>query len=224
MCGRFTLSTRPEILAELFDLAEIPPLAPRYNVAPTQPVPVVLRTERGGPSTLRLFRWGLIPSGAVDAAVGNRMINARAETVATRPSFRIAFRKRRCLVPADGFYEWQKTQRSKQPFLIRMADGRPFAFAGLWEHWEPPEGDPAIDSCTILTTEPNDLVRSLHDRMPAIVRPKDYGRWLDPGEDRPEALMGILAPFPQEGMEAYAVGTQVNNARFDAPSCIEPQS
>ncbi|MBI3462160.1 MAG: SOS response-associated peptidase [Planctomycetes bacterium] len=163
MCGRFTLRTSARDVAEEFGLIEVPDLFPRYNIAPTQPVPVVRK-----PRQLDFLRWGLIPPWADDPKIGSRMINARAETVATTPAFRRAFQTRRCLVIADGFYEWQ----NRVPFLIHRRDHRPFAFAGLWDRWK------GIDSCTIITTDPNDLIRPLHDRMPVILAPEDYDRWL----------------------------------------------
>src|SRR5262249_19686163 len=153
---------------------------------------------------LAMLKWGLIPSWAKDAAIGYRMINARADTVAQKPSYRSAFRRRRCLLVADGFYEWQKTNDKKQPFFIGMKDESPFAFAGLWEHWENPEGEP-IESCTIITTEANDLVKEIHDRMPVILPPKNYPVWLDPEVQDPEKLQKLLAQYPAKEMRAYPV-------------------
>jgi putative SOS response-associated peptidase YedK len=150
------------------------------------------------------------------------MINARSETVAEKPAFRAAFRRRRCLVVADGFYEWQKLNGGKQPYFIRMRDGRPFAFAGLWEHWQGTDGS-EIESCTLLTTQPNDLVRPLHNRMPVILHPKDYELWLDPQAQQAEALQPLLGAYPSEEMDAYAVSRFVNNPRNDDARCIEPQ-
>lgn len=221
MCGRFTLITPAEALAEQFQLFEIPSLAPRYNIAPTQPVAAVRRVPGDGQRELVLLRWGLVPFWAKDPGIGARMINARSETVAERPAFRAAFRRRRCLVLADGFYEWRRLERGKQPFYVRLRDERPFAFAGLWEHWEGPD-EAAIDSCTLLTTEPNDLIRSVHSRMPVILAPKDYDLWLDPGLQKAELLRPLLRPYPSEGMLAYPISTWVNKPKNDSPRCIEP--
>jgi putative SOS response-associated peptidase YedK len=249
MCGRFTLSSPGEIVAELFELKEVPVLTPRYNIAPTQLVPAVVvglgeeqpKTERPSPARARrrhpperrlhMLHWGLVPYWAKEPGIGARMINARAETVAEKPAFRTAFRRRRCLVVADGFYEWQKLARGKQPHHIRMIDGRPFAFAGLWEHWAPrddqvPEDDTAeaeaVDSCTILTTEPNDLLRPLHNRMPVILHPTDFEVWLDPAIDKPDLLEPLLVPYPPKEMTAYPVSTRVNRPTTDGPECVEP--
>ena len=180
MCGRFLLHTPVDTLQRAFGFAERPNLRPRYNIAPTQTVPIV-RQKDGGGRELALVRWGLIPSWAKEAGIGGRLINARAETVAEKPAFRGAFRKRRALVPADGFYEWRKREgdRPKQPLLVRRRDGQPFAFAGLWEHWRGPEGE--VETCTILTTEANAALAPIHDRMPVILDPACYDRWLDPG-------------------------------------------
>ena len=167
------------------------------------------------------LRWGLIPSWADDPAIGNRLINARAETAAQKLAFRAAMRQRRCLVVADGFYEWQRTGRQKVPYLIRMRDDRPFGFAGLWESWEGPDHS-AVESCTILTTEANDLVCPLHDRMPVIIAPSDYDRWLDPAETNAQQLMPLLRPYPSDQMTAYAVNPLVNSPANDEPACIEP--
>ena len=170
MCGRFTLATVPEIVAEFFELAAVPDLSPRYNIAPTQPAPAILVASERPARRFSFLRWGLIPGWAKDPKIGNRMINACAETVAEKPAFRSAYRRRRCLVVSDGFYEWQKGPARKQPFYILMRDDRPFAFAGLWEHWEGEDGT-TIDSCALLTTRPNDVLRPIHDRMPVILHP-----------------------------------------------------
>lgn len=221
MCGRFTLITPAEALAEQFQLFEIPSLAPRYNIAPTQPVAVVRQVPGDGQRELVLLRWGLVPFWAKDPGIGARMINARSETVADKPAFRAAFRRRRCLVPADGFYEWQRLERGKQPFYVRLRDEKPFALAGLWEHWEGPD-ETTVNSCTLLTTEPNDLIRPVHSRMPVILAPKDYDLWLDPGVQKAELLRPLLRPYPSEGMLAYPVSTWVNKPKNDSPRCIEP--
>jgi len=207
------------MLAERFQLPEIPPVEPRYNIAPTQSLATVVMTH-GHQRQFKLCRWGLIPSWVKDPGVGSGFINAKAETAATKPAFRAAFRRRRCLILADGFYEWQRVGRRKQPFYIHLRDDRPFAFAGLWERWEGPYRQ-AIDSCTILTTEPNDLLRRLHDRMPVILGPETYDRWLDPTVQEPQVLQPLLRPFPAEHMIAYPVNTRVNNPDNDHPECIK---
>lgn len=169
----------------------------------------------------RPCRWGLIPSWAKDPSIAGRLINAQAETVATKAAFRGAFRQRRCLVLADGFYEWKQGERPRQPLYIRMRDGRPFAFAGLWERWVGPDGL-AIDSCILLTITPNDLLRPFHQRIPVILNPRDYDPWLDPGVQSSERLQPLLRPYPSEEMMAYPVTARVNNPSNDTPDCIEP--
>ncbi len=221
MCGRFVLITPGEVLAEQFQLGEVPALSPRYNIAPTQPVAAVRLAREGTARELVLLRWGLIPSWAKDPSIGPRLINARSETVAEKPSFRGAFKSRRCLVPADGFYEWQRQERGRQPFFIRMSEGTPFAIAGLWEHWQGPGGE-VIESCTLLTTEANEIMRPLHDRMPVILNPKDYDLWLDPTVQKREALLPLLRPYAAEAMLAYPVRSVVNSPANDSPLCIEP--
>jgi putative SOS response-associated peptidase YedK len=218
MCGRYTLASPTERLAEEFgvDAASIE-LAPNYNVAPTQGVAAVL--EEGGQRRLEVLRWGLIPPWADDPGIGSRMINARSETAPGKPSFRRAFRERRCLIPADGFYEWQRTNGAKQPYYIHMEDGRPFAFAGLWESWSKGEGE--IRTCTILTTGANALVGEVHDRMPVILAHDTYDVWLDPASERDE-LTGLLAPYPEDEMETYPVSRFVNSPSNNDPRCIEP--
>ncbi len=227
MCGRFTLTDPDADLAVQFDLPQIPDLKPRYNIAPTQPVaavrvaPEAASTDAGAAREMALFHWGLIPFWAKDPDIGARMINARAETAAEKPAFRAAFRRRRCLVVADGFYEWQKQNGWKQPFYICLRDRRPFAFAGLWERWQGPD-DTVIESCTLLTTTPNDLIRPLHNRMPVILHPRDYELWLDPGFQQVEELQPLLGPYPAGEMDAYPVSRLVNSPKNDDPKCIEP--
>ena len=221
MCGRFTLGATAATLAAQFDLANVPTWTPRYNIAPTQEVLVVRQPSPQANREARLHRWGLIPPWAKDPSIGTRMINARAETVATKPAFRRAFKERRCLLLADGLYEWQRQERRKQPFYIRLRDGRPFAFAGLWEHWEGSEGM-AIQSCTILTTTSNEVVGRIHDRMPVILSPTDYDRWLDPSIQEPVVLQTLLRPYPADEMTAYPVSTLVNSPANDNPGCTEP--
>jgi len=218
MCGRYTLRTPVETLAEEFGISDpLPEIPTRYNIAPTQEVAAVL--EEDEERKLEMLRWGLIPSWADDPAVGNRMINARSETAAEKPSFRTAFRKRRCLILADGFYEWQKTNGGKQPYYIRMEDGSPFAFAGLWESWDKYGGE--IRSCTILTTDANEMVREVHHRMPVILPPETYDLWLDPDMQETEPLLDLLRPYPDDGMEAYPVSRFVNSPSNDDERCVE---
>jgi len=224
MCGRFSLRARnAAILAEYFDIADVPLLKARYNIAPGQPAPVV-RLKPGQTNTRReliLLRWGLIPGWAKDQSIGNRMINARAESLAQKPAFRAALRRRRCLIAADGFYEWQGIGRSRQPYYIRFRDDRPFAFAGLWESWEGPDHT-AIDSCTIITTAAGELIRPIHDRMPVILPPEAYDVWLDPAVENFEKFTALLVPFSSREMEVYPVNTLVNKASHDGPDCVEP--
>jgi putative SOS response-associated peptidase YedK len=218
MCGRYTLRTPVDSLVEAFEIDEYPAsIIPNYNTAPTQEVAAVV--EEDEKRKLEVFRWGLIPSWAKDAAIGNKMINARAETVSEKPSFRSAFKKRRCLILADGFYEWQKTDNGKQPFYIKMEDDSPFAFAGLWEIWKDEE---EIRSCTIITTEANNLMDEIHHRMPVILHPEDYGMWLDPDFDEKEPLTSLLKPYPSDTMEAYTVSRRVNKPSNNEPSVVEP--
>jgi putative SOS response-associated peptidase YedK len=221
MCGRFTLTDPDADLAVQFNLPEIPDMQPRYNIAPTQPVPAVRVSPQSPSREMVLLHWGLIPFWAKDPGMGGRLINARSETVAEKPAFRAAFRRRRCLVVADGFYEWQKQNGGKQPFFIHLRTSRPFAFAGLWELWEGPDAG-VIESCTLLTTQPNDLLRPIHNRMPVILHPKDYDLWLDPELQQTDLLQPLLHPYPSEEMDAYPVSRWVNSPGNDDPSCIEP--
>lgn len=220
MCGRFTLTVPGEQAAPQFGLGPAgATLAPRYNIAPTQPVAAVRASESG--RELALLRWGLIPPWAKDLSIGARMINARAETAAEKPAFRGAMKQRRCLILADGFYEWQTTGSGKQPFYFRVEGGRPFAFAGLWEQWRNHQGD-QIHSCTILTTEANELVRPLHDRMPVILRLDDYERWLDPSLRDAAAVADLLAPYSPDAMETYPVSKAVNRVSNEGVELIAP--
>lgn len=220
MCGRFTLRVSPEQIAALFSVEQMPPLAARYNIAPTQPVLAIRDSYAGNGREATFLNWGLIPSWATDPGIGSRMINARSETAAEKPSFRAAFKYRRCILPADGFYEWQKVGSGKQPQLIGMKDGSPFGFAGLWEHWER-EGS-VIESCTILTTEPNDLLASVHNRMPVILHPEDYDEWLDRTIQKADPFLHLMRPFPAELMSYRPVSTHVNNPRNEDPACVAP--
>ena len=221
MCGRFTQTASPAVIAQQFDVAEPPLFTPRYNIAPSQPVAAIRIEPATTTRQLVLLRWGLIPSWAKDPKIGHQCINAKAETVAEKPSFRAAFKTRRCLVIATGFYEWQVQGRSKQPMWIGLKSKQPFAFAGLWEQWQPPEGE-VIESCTILTTEPNELLRPIHNRMPVILSPTSYDQWLDPTVQDTVPLKALLRPYPGDELLAYPVSTLVNNPRHDAPDCLEP--
>jgi len=218
MCGRYTLTRRPDAV---LDALGIDPTStefkPRYNISPGQDIAVVANRER---RCTEHFRWGLVPSWAKDAKIGYRMINARAETVAEKPSFRAAFKRRRCLVLADGFFEWRKEGKTKTPIYMRLADDAPFAFAGLWEAWE--HGDAPLTSCTILTTTPNEVVAMVHDRMPVIVPPSAYELWLHPDAVDADELRELLLPYPAQAMTAAAVSSLVNKPTIDAPACIEP--
>jgi putative SOS response-associated peptidase YedK len=225
MCGRFKLSMPAEELRREFGFVEHPNLAPCYNIAPTQEVPV-LRQRRTpkGERTLQNLRWGLIPSWAKDAKFASALINARAETLAEKPAFAAAFRKRRCLVLADGFYAWAGEGEGKQPYLVARRDGGAFAFAGLWERWTPKadgKESPYVDSFTIVTTEANALLRSLHPRMPVILPEALCASWLDP-DASPESLKPLLAPAAENLLHYYPVSKRVNSARIDEPDLAEP--
>jgi len=221
MCGRFTIIRLSEFLDRFpwIVRTDAAPMPARYNVAPSQAVAAVTNQQ----SKIDYVRWGLVPSWAKDLSVGNRMINARAETLAEKPAFSRLLRRRRCLIPADGFYEWRKNPdgKTKTPMYIRMTGGRPFAFAGLWDTWHDPDGA-TVPSCTIITTTPNELMRPIHDRMPVILKEADYQRWLAPEETPAESLTKLLEPYPAGEMEAFAVSKAVNSPRVDAPQLIEP--
>jgi putative SOS response-associated peptidase YedK len=209
MCGRFTLNQSATALAEVFHVQPVLDLEAQYNIAPTQMVAIVLHNPESNKRELWQLRWGLIPSWAKDAGIGNKLINARAETVAEKPSFRSAWKRRRCLVVADGFYEWQKQpeQKARQPFYFQLQHGQPFGFAGLWEKWRSPT-DEEIISCTIITTQANELLQPIHDRMPVILAPQDYDLW--------------LSPYPASAMIAHPVSTLVNSPKHNSPECIIP--
>ncbi|BAT54967.1 hypothetical protein NOS3756_39420 [Nostoc sp. NIES-3756] len=221
MCGRFTLTQSPEALAEVFHVQQLLDLEAQYNIAPTQTVVTVLHNADSNKREFQKLRWGLIPSWAKDQSISTKLINARAETIAEKPSFRSAFKQRRCLIVADGFYEWQRKQGKKQPFYFRLKDEQPFGFAGLWEKWTNPEGE-EIHSCTIVTTTANELLEPIHDRMPVILAPQDYDLWLDPQEQKPQALQHLLSPYPASEMTSYPVSTVVNSARHNSAECIIP--
>lgn len=220
MCGRYTLTNDAEALVEEFGPARmLVEHRPRYNIAPAQEAPVLVQS--GGERTIVGFRWGLIPYWAKDPAVGNRMINARAETVATKPAFRRAFERGRCLVLADGFYEWKKEPAGKWPMLIRLRSRRPFAFAGLWDRWSPGDGTEPVRTFTIITTDANDAVRPIHARMPVILGPAERELWLDPSAD-PGTLLELLRPYGGSDLETYRVSRLVNSPANNRPECIEP--
>ncbi len=220
MCGRFSLGVNLDDLVEAFPDFKFPSeMTPRYNIAPSQEVAVV---PNDGVRHVEFYHWGLIPSWAKDPEIGNRLINARAETLAEKPSFRAAYLRRRCLIFADGFYEWQAIPDSKvkMPMYIQLASRKPFAFAGLWELWRP--DDTPIFSCTIITTEPNALLAPIHNRMPVILPPDAYDLWLDPAEQKPAALNHLLKPYPADWMTAYPVSRLVNSPANDLPACRIP--
>lgn len=220
MCGRFTL-TQPAYIAAKFGLDNFAPVepefyTPRFNVAPTQRIVVIPTSDMQREA--RRMRWGLIPGWAKEASIGARLINARAEGIDTKPAFRAAFKHRRCLIPADGFYEWRQTPRGKQPYRVVLAGGELFALAGLWEHWKDAQGE-AVESCCIITCEPNELTATFHNRMPVIVAPEDYETWLT---GTPEHALALLRPYPAEQMRAYPVSARVNSPGNDTPELIDP--
>lgn len=217
MCGRFTQRSDPKKLAKEFKVAEVPDIEARYNIAPTQDILAVRESAEGREMTF--LKWGLVPSWSKDTSIGGRLINARSETVTEKPSFRQAFKQRRCIIPADGFYEWQRASGEKQPFFFRMRDESPFGFAGLWERWEG-QGSEAINSCTILTTEANEVLRPVHDRMPVILHPEEYSLWLEGDEREQELLRELLRPYPADEMIGYPVSHLVNSTRNKGPELI----
>lgn len=221
MCGRYSLTTAPEALRKLFNFDNMPNLAPRYNIAPTQNVPVIRASGGDGKSgrALAMMRWGLVPSWSREIGRTAPMINARAETLAEKASFRAAFESRRCLVPADGFYEWRMEDGKKQPFRIGLRGGAPMAFAGLWERWVSPQGE-KTDSVAIVTTEANAKLRPIHARMPVILHALDYDQWL--GAAVGSSVQALLLPYPPENMAFYRVGPRVNSVRNDDSGCIAP--
>jgi putative SOS response-associated peptidase YedK len=218
VCGRFTLTSSPEELARRFGLDDTAELAPRYNIAPGQDV-LAVRVDTDGRRRADALRWGLVPPWAPDPSVGNRMINARVETAATRPAFRDALRERRCLVPADGFYEWADRGGFKQPYYIRASDGALFAFAGLWERWTNPDGV-LLESCTLLTTDAAQGLRDLHHRMPVMLAPDAYAGWLDPAFREPLSLLDRASDATIDAFQFHPVSMRVNGAALDDPACI----
>ena len=220
MCGRFTLTTPEELIAEVFALDEQPKLSARYNIAPSQPVAAIVEPQ--GRRSLQLQRWGMLAPGEAEREDA-LLINARAETVATKALFRESFRARRCLIPADGFYEWRKAGSRREPFHIRLRERAPFAFAGLWREERDPGAEQALRTCVIVTTEPNAVTAPIHDRMPVILPADAYANWLDPAAPGGASLQALLQPFPAELMEAVRVGTYVNGAAAEGPRCLEPE-
>lgn len=219
MCGRYTLTAPAEVLSEVFEIGEPVDWTPRYNIAPTQEAAVLGLNHDGGRSIGKM-RWGLVPSWAKDPSIGNRMINARAETVAEKPAYRSSFKKRRCLLLADGFFEWKKVGSIKQPYYLSLQDHRPFAIAGIWSRWRREEQDDLL-SCSLITTSPNAVAAEVHDRMPAILQPKDFNDWLDPTNDDAKALLALLGPYQGNDLQAFAVSTLVNSPKNDIPELIE---
>lgn len=220
MCGRFALLILGNSVAEIFGAPAPRDAAPRHNIAPSQAVLAVRAAQGGRSREVAALRWGLVPPWAKDPSIGDRLINARAETVAQKPAFRNAFRRRRCLIPASGFYEWKRTGGRKQPYFVRRRDGELLAFAGLWERWEP-EGAPPLETCAIVTTQANELLEPVHDRMPVILDPPGREAWLDP-EAAPGRLSDLLVPCPPGDLEAYPVAPLVNNPRIDDPRLVVP--
>ncbi|TYO74083.1 SOS response-associated peptidase [Rossellomorea marisflavi] len=218
MCGRFSLIESVHELQQQFEFDLSADLQPRFNIAPSQEVFSIIsdgKKRRGG-----MLRWGLVPHWAKEAKIGYKMINARAEGINEKPSFREPFRKKRCLIIADGFYEWKKVDDRKQPYRFVMKDGKPFAFAGLWETWR--KGDAPLHTCTIITTTPNALTEDVHDRMPVILKRTDYARWLDPSNQAVDELKSLLVPYPAEEMELYAVSELVNSPKNDVADVLSP--
>lgn len=224
MCGRFIQVSDPEKIKVMFSDLEISvevksTFHPRYNITPEQEILTVINTPV---PELVYTKWGLIPFWAKDPSIGRKMINARSETIQEKNSFRVPFRKRRCIILTDGFYEWKTLGKSKTPFFVRMKDTAPFGLAGLWDRWTHPSTGDKITSCTIITTSANDTVSGIHDRMPAVLKKKDYRTWLAPEEVGENILMGCIMPYPPEEMEAYEVSRAVNNPSYDAMDCIMP--
>jgi putative SOS response-associated peptidase YedK len=222
MCGRYAFFSPAEAVKQVFGVDSVPTMEPHYNLAPTQDVPV-LREVTTGQRQVALLHWGLIPSWAKEQSVGNRMINARAETLTERPAFRRAFRDRRCLVLADGWYEWQATASGKQPWFIRHRDGLPIGFAGLWESWRDPASNQTMESCTIITVDASSALARIHDRTPAVIGPAAAGTWLDPARHDTAALAALLAPVNGQEFQAYPVSRAVNSPRNEGAELIAPE-
>jgi putative SOS response-associated peptidase YedK len=223
MCGRYRLARKKEILAEVFDAGNDVDWSPRYNLAPTQSVPVVRQDASRPIRSLSLVRWGLIPFWAKDAKTGYKMINARAEQIAEKPAFREPLESRRCLIPADGFYEWAKTGKEKSPYCFALVDDSVFAFAGIWDRWRNPEKE-LIETFSIITTSANALVSGIHDRMPVILERENYDVWLDPAFRKVEPLLDLLMPYRPDSMRQYRVSARVNSVQNDDAACAEEYS
>jgi putative SOS response-associated peptidase YedK len=220
MCGRYRLVRKKEVLAEIFDAGTDEDWVPRYNVAPSQDAPVIRQDAIQPTRSLSLMRWGLIPFSAKDPKVGFKMINARAETIAEKPAFRELLQSRRCLIPADGFYEWAKEGKAKVPYCFTLADDSVFAFAGLWDRWKNPQGE-QVQTCSIITTNANPLVSEIHDRMPVILEPASYNLWLDPGFKKVDPLVELLRPYRANSMRSWRVSSRVNSVLNDDAACIQ---
>ncbi|UWG95408.1 SOS response-associated peptidase [Dehalobacter sp. DCM] len=218
MCGRITFTLTRDELAEIYKITDEMDWQPRYNIAPSQPVPVMVNTEA---QQLKFFRWGLVPSWAKDPQSGYKMINARAETIDTKPSFKHCFREQRCLVLADGFYEWKREGKRKTPYLFKVRDRKFFAFAGIWDSWKSPAGT-VLYTCSIITTGPNEQMAPIHDRMPVILDKENERIWLNPELNDTEKLKQLLVPYPAVRMEAYQVSDYVNSVKHDSIACIQP--
>jgi putative SOS response-associated peptidase YedK len=222
MCGRYRLSRRKELVEEYFDtVSDEPDWTPRYNIAPTQPVAVIRQNPKEPVRELSLMRWGLIPSWSKDMSTAAQMINARSETAGTKPAFRDAMKSRRCLIPADGFYEWKRDGKTKQPFCFEVNQGQLFAFAGLWDRWKDPNGN-WIKTCSILTTTPNAVTATVHDRMPVILGADAYDLWLDPGMKNVDATSELLKPYDARLMRSFPVSTRINHVANDDAECSRP--
>jgi putative SOS response-associated peptidase YedK len=219
MCGRYRLSRRKQIVEEHFSsVSGEQDWKPRYNIAPTQPIPIVRQNPKKPVREMSLLRWGLIPSWAKESSGAAKMINARSETAGTKPAFRDALKSRRCLIPADGFYEWQKTGNAKQPYCFEVADGELFAFAGIWDRWNDPDSN-IVETCSILTTSPNAVTSAVHDRMPVILDPDSYDLWLDPGMKDVSTATELLKPYDAQLMRCYPIGTRINRVANDDEEC-----
>jgi len=222
VCGRYRLSKRKQIIEEYFDAADWQDdWSPRYNIAPTQPIPVIRQHPKEPTRQLSLMKWGLVPHWSKDASSAASTINARSETAAEKPAFRDPLKYRRCLIPVDGFYEWKRNEASKQPYCFEVNEGELFAFAGLWDGWKDAEGQ-WVKSCSILTTTPNAVTSAVHDRMPAILRKDDYEVWLDPGMQNVAAISELLKPYDAQSMRCYPVGTRINYVANDDEECSRP--
>jgi len=221
MCGRFTRKENFKQLAKILGLQNLPAFPPRYNIAPSQLIACIRANPESQENECVQLKWGLVPSWAKDSNIGQKMINARAETVAEKPTFRQAFKRQRCLILADGFYEWRREGKVKQPYYIHFSDNRTFAFAGLWERWEK-GGNPPLDSCAIITTGSNALMEPIHHRMPVILHPSDYSLWLSAARQDHSTLNALLKPHSAEDMQSYPVSPFVNNPRHDTSLCLQP--